>query len=120
MITPKKKICKGCQQSRYLWSHGYCFPCWKYKSPVSLKRSPLKKKHKVTGELALFRSIWDERPHVCEKCGERLYEFSHNNFHHILGKGKYPELRLVKSNVLLICFDCHYASHFGNSVVPLD
>jgi hypothetical protein len=127
-IKLKKKPCayhKG--QLCYLFSHKMCkegymktFAKPLKRSTTQLKRSPIKKNHKPTGELIMFREIWNERPHVCEKCGYPIQEFSHNNFHHLKGKGKYPELRLVKSNVVINCFDCHYAAHFGNSIVPLD
>jgi len=120
MIKQKLKICKGCHKPKYLFSHGYCKSCAQLLNYKPIKRSPIKKKYKSNGELAMFREIWNERPHVCEKCGDPIHEFSHKNFHHLKGKGKYPELRLLKSNVVIYCDDCHYAAHFGNSIVPLD
>ena len=125
-IKQKLKICKRCNFPKPIFSHGLCVDCAKRnyapikRSTTQLKRSPIKKKYKPTGELIMFREIWAERPHVCEKCGDSIHEFSHDNFHHVKRKGKYPELRLVKSNVVINCFDCHYAAHFGNSIVPLD
>jgi 5-methylcytosine-specific restriction endonuclease McrA len=126
-IKLKKKPCayhKG--QLCYLFSHKMCkegymktFAKPLKRSTTQLKRSPIKKNHKPTGELAIFREIWNERPHVCELCGEILYEFSHELFHHKKPKGKYPELRLDKNNIMLIDFDCHFKLHNkGNSTVP--
>ena len=81
------------------------------KKPVPLKRTAIKKNYKPSGELKMFQEIWNERNHICESCGASLYEFGHELFHHIKGKGKYPELRLEKSNIKILCFDCHYKIH---------
>jgi hypothetical protein len=82
------------------------------KSPVAPKKGIQKPKpRKATGELAMFKEIYDERPKVCELCGKKIHEFNHSNFHHIKPKGKYPELRLVKINIQFICFTCHYNIH---------
>jgi 5-methylcytosine-specific restriction endonuclease McrA len=69
------------------------------------------KKRKVTGEKALFEEVWNERPHTCEKCGEKLLEFNVWYFHHIKSKGAHPELRLDKNNIMIICAKCHYQEH---------
>jgi hypothetical protein len=109
-IKQKKKPCayhKG--QLCYLFSHKMCkegymktFAKPLKRSTTQLKRSPIKKNHKPTG-----------------LCGEILYEFSHELFHHKKPKGKYPELRLDKNNIMLIDFDCHFKLHNkGNSTVP--
>lgn len=70
-----------------------------------------------TGELELFKEIWEERPHYCENksCRKflgnilRVVFFSHRK-----SKGAYPELRLVKSNIDLLCPDCHHVWDFGD------
>ncbi len=76
-----------------------------------LKRVPLKRKFKPSGELRIFKEMWNSQKHICEKCGIFLPEFSHSLFHHRKPKGRHPELRLVKSNIMLICFDCHFKIH---------
>ena len=82
------------------------------KKVYTLRRSPLKKKfRKPTGELALFYEIWLERAHYCEECIKYLPEFSHYLFHHKQTKGAHPELRLIKTNIKILCFNCHNAQH---------
>lgn len=77
------------------------------------KAKPIRKR-KATGELEMFKEIWEERPHVCVKCGKRLLEpLRPAYFSHIKSKGAFPELRLVKENVELVCPECHYAYEFG-------
>ena len=87
---------------------------------------PIKTKHKppkVTGEREMFLEIWNEREHYCsngEKCknsknGIGMYLGSEPKtfyFSHIKPKSTHPELRLVKSNVDLLCYDCHYERDF--------
>lgn len=73
----------------------------------------MKKRKKNTGERELFLEIWNERIHYCINCksylgNEPLVHF----FSHIKPKGKYPELRLDKKNIQLLCYDCHYAFDF--------
>lgn len=73
-----------------------------------------KKTKKATGEKSLFLEIWNERPHNCVKCGIFLgYEPKVYYFSHIKSKGSHPELRLDKSNIELLCFDCHQKYEFG-------
>jgi hypothetical protein len=84
----------------------------KLKKP--LKRSPIKKKRKVTGEKALFQSI---AMHLdghsrCFVCNIKIPLLTHHNFAHVLPKGKYPSLRLEKENIAILCYNydgsgCH-------------
>jgi len=62
----------------------------------------------------MFLEIWTEREHICTNCqcylgDEPMAHF----FAHILAKGKFPELRLVKTNIMLLCLDCHFAYDHG-------
>lgn len=82
----------------------------KQKPAYSLKKSY---KKKPTGELVLFQEIWLERKHICEHCGDPIEEFSVSNFDHILTKKQRSDLRLDKTNIRLICFDCHFIRHNG-------
>lgn len=91
------------------------------KPAVTFKEpKPLKKKHKPTGELDLFRMIWNEREHFCINCECVIREHRDKennviinpiNFHHLKPKSRYPELRLNKKNIVIWCFDCHFAYH---------
>lgn len=81
------------------------------------RRSPIKRKRKATGEKDLFLEIWNERPHICsnKNCQKYLGEEPlAYYFAHIKSKGAYPELRLEKSNLALLCWRCHQAFDFGN------
>lgn len=130
MITRKKKICKRCQTPQYLFARGMCQPCSREDAAQDtdsfrtyttqgiliegttkpLRRTKIKTQRKTTGEKELFIEIWAEREHVCTNCKEHLGDepLAHY-FAHILAKGKHPDLRLVKTNIMLLCFDCHYA-----------
>jgi 5-methylcytosine-specific restriction endonuclease McrA len=71
------------------------------------------KKRKATGEKKMFFEIWEEREHICENCLIHLgSEPIVHYFSHIKSKGAYPELRLDKNNIQLLCMDCHYAYDF--------
>lgn len=81
------------------------------------RRSAIKRKRKITGEKGLFLEIWNERPHICsnKNCQKHLGEDPMTYyFAHIKSKGAYPELRLEKSNLALLCLTCHQAFDFGN------
>ena len=66
---------------------------------------------KPTGEKAVFREIWDERPHHCEVCKVAIREATASNFSHLLPKGSYPDYRLDKRCIVLKCEACHEVWH---------
>jgi 5-methylcytosine-specific restriction endonuclease McrA len=123
--TEKYQICNGCGKHRYITNRTKCLcdDCnykrlhnGKSRFEVRAERSKAKKPklRPATGELALFKEIWVERPHICTHCGKRLLEpLKPIYFSHIKSKGAYPELRLVKSNIELTCEDCHTKYEFG-------
>ena len=56
----------------------------------------------------VFYAIWKKRPHLSEVSGNYLgMEPLSAHFHHILPKSKYPELRLVEENIILLTLDEH-------------
>lgn len=59
------------------------------------------KPRKKTGELKIFKEIWNEREHVSQVSGKHLGEFNVCFFSHILNKGHYPRFRLDKRNIVL-------------------
>jgi hypothetical protein len=122
MIKPHKAICKQCGHEKTIAnSKGVCIDCvfannhgGKNKQQVYKEKSK-PKKHKKTGELDLFIEIWNERPHYCVKCSKWLgNSLKPVFFSHIKSKGAYPELRLTKTNIELLCMDCHYIYEFGD------
>lgn len=76
------------------------------------------KKKGKTGELALFKEIWNERPHFCEVSGKPLKEFSVGLFSHVLTKGAYPGFRLYKKNIVLCTYEWHQTWEIGNRDLP--
>lgn len=78
--------------------------------PKKLKLPSAQKKKEATGEARMFGFIWQKRKHICENCKEALSEEPLvNYFSHIKPKSTHPELRLVESNIQLLCCDCHDA-----------
>ena len=83
-------------------------------SKTKIKKTPIAKKaKKATGEVDIFRKIWEERDPWCEWCGIGIIEFNVANYHHIKPKSRFPELRLDKKNIVKICFECHFKEHNG-------
>ncbi len=66
---------------------------------------------KSTGELKLFKEIWEEREHKSELSGDPLLPFGHYlwicQFLHICPKSTYPHYRLRKENIILGTVDEH-------------
>lgn len=117
-------ICKICHKEKYIANKTkfLCDDCnfkrlhkgmskfqWKL-----MKGNSKKVKRKPTGELEMFKDIWSERPHICVKCGKYLAEMNVRYFSHIKSKGAFPELRLDKNNIEILCVDCHYKYEFGS------
>lgn len=86
----------------------YCNEKAKDKRKVKSGRAIKKWKYvrKKTGEMEVFKEIWDERPHVSEVSGEPI-QFSVWCFSHVLGKQAYPSFRLRKDNIVLETKDEH-------------
>ena len=121
MFKPGKGFCKGCEKETLIVvKKGLCGRCneaSKPKKSTTTKPNKPAKKYvkKATGEKYLFLRIWDERPHVCEQCCIPLGdEPKVHFFSHTRAKSISPELRLDKSNLQLLCFDCHYLKDFGS------
>ena len=81
-----------------------------------VKTTPYKRK-KATGEWEMFLQIWEERAHYCQNRNCRKYlgfEPQPIFFSHRKSKGAYPELRLCKDNIDLLCRSCHEVYEFGD------
>lgn len=56
-------------------------------------------------QIEMYKWIWETRPHISELSGKPLLPEGHpqfiHQFMHVLGKGKFPELRLDPDNILL-------------------
>lgn len=100
-IKTKRLLCEVCDRE------------WKEENGKKVPQA-IKREHKPTGELALFISIWNTRPHVCVTCQKRLPSFFVFLFSHVLPKGSYPKFRLYDKNIELQCWDCHQEWEFGD------
>ena len=120
------QICKGCGEYRLIANRTKCLcdSCnykrlhggkTRFEVKIERKRYQEPKRRRITGELALFREIWLERVHVCTHCGSKLPEpLKPIYFSHIKSKGAFPELRLEKGNIELVCPTCHQKYEFGS------
>lgn len=112
------KTCKFENCTYPVFSHGYCkiHQYARQDKPVisntinNKKTIEYRPKKKYTGELDLFKEIWDERKHVSEISGKPVL-FDPKCFHHILTKGAYPELRLNKDNIIILTKSEHNDIH---------
>lgn len=124
----EKQICKECGKLTYINnSKRICPDCIFKKNHKGMsqaevyqqrsrERLKLKgKKIRVTGELDMFKEIWEERPHYCIECGIFLgNELNVSYFSHRKSKGSSPELRLNKDNIDLLCKEHHHQWDFGD------
>ena len=78
------------------------------------------KKRKKTGELELYKEIWEERNHECSICEVALPNLLRPiYFSHIISKGSEPKGRLDKENIWLKCHGCHSKYEFGDLSNPI-
>ena len=73
----------------------------------------MKYKHKKTGELTLFQSIWTTRPHKSFVSELPIREFSVWCFAHVLNKNVYPDQRLNENNIVLLLPHEHFMLDHG-------
>lgn len=61
---------------------------------------------------AFYAHIWEHCKRSCSVCGKFLgHEPFTTFFHHILVKAKFPKLRYVEENIVVLCPDCHNEAH---------
>jgi 5-methylcytosine-specific restriction endonuclease McrA len=90
-----------------------------------VKRAPLKrhgKKHSETKALDMIcREIVMTRDHnQCRRCGKDASHGRALQSAHIFPKGQYPGLRWEISNLLALCFRCHFHWWHKNPVEAMD
>jgi len=118
-VKDRYQICNGCGKTAFIVNKTkiLCTNC-NYKRlhngknswQVSAEKPKKKLVKKATGELKVFEEIWQERQPYCINCGRWLgREMKTHFFAHIKPKSTYPELRLDKDNIMLLCMDCHFA-----------
>ena len=72
-------------------------------------------KHKRNGNLArnereMKKQRYEKQHGVCPMCGKH-FDLQWMEFHHVLPWCKFPELRAIKKNHMLLCHDCHKEIH---------
>lgn len=74
-----------------------------------LKRTPLKKGKKPTGEKEVFEEISEERDWICFVSKVPLRELKSNQFMHVLSKAenRFPAFKLYKKNIVLASDEIH-------------
>lgn len=70
------------------------------------------KSRSKTGELELFKEIWDEREHQSFLSGKPV-QANIFCFAHVLSKGMYPKFRLNKENIILLTAEEHQLLDHG-------
>jgi hypothetical protein len=86
-----------------------------------VSKKPIKKKpKKATGELEMFKEIYEERDLVSFLTGAPIPSFdlqerTLNLFAHVLSKKNYPKFRLYKKNIVLLTAEEHHLFDHGNS-----
>jgi len=124
-MKPTKGICKECakfaeesgHEPQKRWIVNKSKMLCNYHNELRKKKSKPTKQYvrKATGELDMFKEIWEERDHVSFVSGKKLKKFDVKMFAHILSKGAYPAFRLRKDNIVLLTPDEHFlydmASH---------
>jgi hypothetical protein len=97
------------------------------KAKSYIRRTPIKKTGKdtimkekyvtpkKTGELALFLTLWNTRPHESELSGIPIEHFSVSCMAHLLAKGlnKYPAFKLYDKNIMILT---EYEHHLLDAV----
>lgn len=75
--------------------------------------NPMKQETKEQWEV--FQEVWRDNPQrLCQSCGKKIYGANKPLYHdHLLEKSKYPQFRLDKRNLLLVCGDCHQRKSMG-------
>ena len=115
------KICKSDGCNNNVFGGGFCkFHQYKRQEknkPIvstsinSFKEKKIKAKSKASGQLALFKEVWNERAHVSELSGDKISMFDVFCFHHILTKAAYPKFLLFKPNIIILTRAEHRMVH---------
>lgn len=113
MLKKKEKWqyrpCKRCGENHYIYNRmkWLCKDC--DTETTKERRGDLQ---------SLFMEIWEERPHVCVKCGKPLGdEPKAIFFSHIRSRGARPDLKMDKNNIELLCSACHRLHEFNEREV---
>jgi len=114
-IQPKKKICKSCGVSSYIFSRGRCQQCARREDAKPIAKVSEKgkikreaKKDLIEEDKLFYMEVWAASNERCYECGRKLSNPpSLLYFHHAMPKRLFPALRHVHENIILLCPDHH-------------
>jgi len=66
----------------------------------------------------LRHEVLDEQHHECQLCKAKGLAEPASTVHHIRYVRQYPQLALTKSNLIVVCEECHYQIHHGHKPKP--
>ncbi len=107
MITPKLKMCAGCNELKHIWKSDkkdkYCKECW-YKQEPPKKAAPVSKKMKET--ISAYSKLRDAFLYIKPHCEAKLVGCTgkSQDVHHKAGRG---ENHLQVGTWLAVCRSCH-------------
>jgi len=119
---------EGCNYP--IWSKNLCKshapkkPLKKSFKPINKITEKQKEKNVIKKELTIqqfemFREIYKEHPTKrCYECNCKVDGASSVQFHHILFKSAYPQYRLEKWNIVLLCETHHNQVHTDVTKTP--
>lgn len=110
----KKCLQEGCNYN--VFSHKYCKKHQYLRKDDNvkdntIKKTPLKRNYKPTGEGILFDTIIATREHKSFISGIKINNISHSNMAHVLNKKKYPLFRLYEKNIVILHNSYPYLEH---------
>lgn len=127
----KKKICVSCQTEQYIFSRGRCQNCASREDNKPLKGGNIrkisakglenKKEKAILTDLQfeLFKEIYKESLiKRCYECNCYVDGKSSGHFHHLLYKSQFPQFRLEKWNIVILCLNCHSQTHLDIKKTP--
>lgn len=88
-----------------LWALNVYFSLY----PLSVRKSNEKKRDDKNRRISLKRQLLSEIGY-CQKCGEVL-TWDTASIHHKVPTSIHPELRYNRSNLMLLCTECHIRLH---------
>lgn len=118
-----KKTCSKEDCNYPAWSKGLC-KMHTPKTPLSKTsvRGVEKKKEKALLtdlQFELFKEIYKESlSKKCYECNCYVNGKSLGHFHHLLYKSQFPQFRLEKWNIVILCLNCHSQTHLDIKKTP--
>lgn len=114
-----QEVTNFCPPQRKTWKKTIrIFRGWFY---ITFSNCKVKKRHACgydrSGQLAqnmrdIKGKLYERSQGVCPHCGQH-HDISQMELHHVLPWARFPELRGMKRNMLLLCHHCHKEVHIN-------